>query len=59
MDIAALSMAMSTTQLKQQSSLAVMDKAMNNAESDGNQVVEMIEKSIPHPNLGSKVDLKG
>ncbi|UOQ45375.1 YjfB family protein [Halobacillus salinarum] len=59
MDIAALSMAMSTTQLKQQSSLAIMDKAMTNAEDRGNQMVEMLEKSIPHPNLGNQIDLHG
>ena len=59
MDIAALSMAMSAVDVKQQSSLKVMDKAMDNAESGGNQVVKMIEESIPHPSLGNQIDLKG
>lgn len=59
MDIAAMSMAMSAVDLKQQSSMQVMDKAMNNAESDGKQVVKMIEDSIPHPSLGNQIDLKG
>lgn len=59
MDIAALSMAMSTTHLKQQASLSIMDKAMGDAESKGNQMVDMIEKSIPHPNLGNRIDVKG
>ncbi|RWZ59003.1 putative motility protein [Halobacillus fulvus] len=59
MDVAALSMAMSTSQLKQQSSLTLMDKAMGDAKKDGQQVVEMIQQSIPHPNLGNSIDLKG
>ncbi|MBA2175299.1 YjfB family protein [Halobacillus locisalis] len=59
MDIAALSMAMSAVDVKQQSSLKVTDKAMDNAESGGNQVVKMIEESIPHPSLGNQIDLKG
>ncbi|MCA0971000.1 YjfB family protein [Halobacillus litoralis] len=59
MDIAAMSMAMSAIDVKQQSSLKVMDKAMNDAESNGSQVVKMIEESIPHPNLGNQIDLKG
>ncbi|MBH0230615.1 YjfB family protein [Halobacillus yeomjeoni] len=59
MDIAALSMMMSTTQVKQQASLSVMDKAIGDAESKGNQMVEMLEKSIPHPDLGNKIDLRG
>jgi hypothetical protein len=59
MDIAATSMAMSTTQLKQQSSLAMMDKVKGEAEEHGNQMVEMLEQSAPHPNLGNRIDLKG
>lgn len=59
MDIAAISMAMSTTQLKQQSSLAMMDKVKGEAEQQGNQVVEMLEQSAPHPNLGNRIDVKG
>lgn len=59
MDIAAISMAMSNTQLKQQSSLAMMDKVKGEAEEQGNQMVEMLEQSAPHPNLGNRIDLKG
>lgn len=35
MDIAALSMALSTTQLKQQTNLALMDKVMGDADTKG------------------------
>lgn len=59
MDIAAISMAMSNTQLKQQSSLAMMDKVKGEAEEQGNQMVEMLEQSAPHPNLGNRIDVKG
>ncbi|SFK15936.1 Putative motility protein [Halobacillus dabanensis] len=59
MDIAAISMAMSTTQLKQQSRLAMMDKVKGEAEQQGNQMVEMLEQSAPHPNLGNRIDVKG
>ncbi|SDO61453.1 YjfB family protein [Halobacillus sp. SY10] len=59
MDIAAISMAMSTTSLKQQSSLALMDKVKGDAEEKGNQMVEMLNQSAPHPDLGNRIDLKG
>ncbi|WLR48942.1 YjfB family protein [Halobacillus litoralis] len=59
MDIAALSMAMSTTSLKQQSSLALMDKVKGDAEEKGNQMVEMLQQSVPHPDLGNRIDLRG
>ncbi|GEN54736.1 YjfB family protein [Halobacillus faecis] len=59
MDIAALSMAMSTTSLKQQSSLALMDKVKGDAEEKGNQMVEMLKQSVPHPDLGNRIDLRG
>ncbi|MBN9655289.1 YjfB family protein [Halobacillus sp. GSS1] len=59
MDIAAISMAMSTASLKQQSSLALMDKVKGDTEEKGNQMVEMLKQSIPHPDLGKQIDLKG
>ncbi|MBX0357842.1 YjfB family protein [Halobacillus sp. Nhm2S1] len=59
MDIAALSMAMSTTSLKQQSSLALMDKVKGDAEEKGNQMVEMLKQSVPHPDLGNRLNLRG
>ena len=59
MDIAALSIVMNQSQLKQQASLAVVKKAMNTAEMNGSQLIEMLEKSTPpHPHLGHKVDVK-
>ncbi|MYL69722.1 putative motility protein [Halobacillus litoralis] len=59
MDIAAISMAMSTASLKQQSSLALMDKVKGDTEEKGNQLVEMLKQSVPHPHLGRQIDLKG
>ncbi|ELK49071.1 YjfB family protein [Halobacillus sp. ACCC02827] len=58
MDIAALSMALSTTQLKQQTNLALMDKVMGDADTKGARMVEMMENSIPHPDLGNSLDIK-
>lgn len=62
MDIAALSIVMKQSQLKQQTSLAVMKSAMDTAKTNGNHLIEMLEKSVPpqpaHPYLGGKVDLK-
>lgn len=57
-DVAKLSMAMNQANLKQQANLAVMKKAMNTAEVNGNALIEMLQKSAPHPNLGDKVDVK-
>ncbi|MEC3884170.1 YjfB family protein [Halobacillus sp. HZG1] len=59
MDIAAISMSMSTASLKQQSSLALMDKVKGDTEEKGNQMVEMLKQSVPHPDLGRQIDLKG
>lgn len=59
MDIAALSMAMSTSNLQQQSNIAIMDKVKEQAEDKGNQMVDMLQQSVSHPNLGNRVDLRG
>lgn len=58
MDVAKVSMAMSQAQLKQQANLSVMKKAMNTAEMSGDALIEMLNKSVAHPNLGGKVDVK-
>ncbi|MCA1020941.1 putative motility protein [Halobacillus litoralis] len=59
MDAAALSMALGQTQLKQQTNLALMDKVKDEAEAKGNQMVEMLNQSVSHPDLGNHVDLRG
>ncbi len=61
-DIAALSVVMNQSQVKQQASLAVMKNAMSTAEMNGAALIEMMNQSspaAPHPYLGGKIDLKG
>lgn len=63
MDIAALSIAMNQSQVKQQASLSVMKSAMNAAETNAAGLIEMMNKATgqeaPHPYLGGRVDMKG
>ncbi|MFC7062226.1 YjfB family protein [Halobacillus seohaensis] len=61
MDVAAASIAMSQTSLKQQTSVALMDQVKSDAETKGNQMVEMLSDSatVSHPTKGSQIDLKG
>ncbi|MFD1020125.1 YjfB family protein [Thalassobacillus hwangdonensis] len=62
MDIAALSVVMNQGKLKQDAGIALMDKTMNQMESNGNQLVEMLEKSSvtpAHPTLGARIDISG
>lgn len=63
LDIAALSIVMKQSQVKQQASLAVMKNAMSTAETNGNALIDMLHQSTanqaPHPHLGGQVDLKG
>ncbi|WP_181346804.1 YjfB family protein [Thalassobacillus sp. CUG 92003] len=62
MDIAATSIAMSNMKLKQDTSVALMDKSIDQAKTHGNQLVEMLDKSTSapqHPSLGNHLDLKG
>lgn len=58
MDIAALSMALSQMNVKQEASVSVMKKSMDQAESTGDSVVKMLEQSV-QPYIGGSVDLKG
>lgn len=53
-----MSMAMNQAQVKQQASLSVMKSTMSTAEQNGDALVEMLEASVPHPNLGAKIDVK-
>ncbi|MCP3027603.1 YjfB family protein [Halobacillus sp. A5] len=59
MDVAKTSMAMSQANVKQQSTLAVMNQAKSHAEQQGSQMVEMLSDSAPHPTKGSQIDVKG
>ncbi|HLS67035.1 MAG TPA: YjfB family protein [Pseudogracilibacillus sp.] len=62
MDIAAMSMALSQANVKQQASLAVMKKAMTTTETNAQGLIDMLNQSVgnnaPHPYLGGKVDVK-
>lgn len=62
MDIAAISMALSQNQIRQDASLAIMDKSLGNMKSNGNGLIQMLEQSTPaapHPTLGNVIDFKG
>ena len=62
MDIAAMSMALSQSQVKQQASLSVMKQAMSIAETNTAGLLQMLNVSnenTPHPYLGTNIDLKG
>ncbi|MBO8156665.1 MAG: YjfB family protein [Bacillaceae bacterium] len=63
MDAAKLSMAFSQSQIRQEASLALMNKAMGQMKQQGNDLIQMLEKSAPspagsHPTLGKHVDIK-
>lgn len=66
MDIAALSMALSQMNVRQEASISIMKKTMNQAESDGQSVVKMLQDSSVilmeqsvRPHIGSQLDIKG
>ncbi|MEC0238321.1 YjfB family protein [Paenibacillus dokdonensis] len=56
MDIAALSTSMSQASLAQKVSLSVLSMAKGQAEVQGQNLVQMIEKSVD-PNLGKRIDI--
>lgn len=58
MDIAALSIALSQMNVRQEASILVMKKSMDQAEVNGESVVKMLKQSV-QPHLGGSVDLKG
>ncbi|ENH98416.1 hypothetical protein J416_00474 [Gracilibacillus halophilus YIM-C55.5] len=58
MDVAAQSVVMNQAQLKQQASVSIMDKAMNQSESQGKSMIQMMESSM-QPHLGGSIDTKG
>lgn len=57
MDIAALSMALSQMNVRQEASVFVMKNSMDQAEVNGDSVVKMLEQSV-QPHIGGSVDLK-
>lgn len=66
MDIARMSMALNQGQLKQQASLSVMKKAMDQAEGNGDFINKMLAdtnaQALQHatnPHLGATIDVKG
>ncbi|UOQ48283.1 YjfB family protein [Gracilibacillus caseinilyticus] len=58
MDIAAMSIAMNQANVKQQASISLMGKAMDQAETQSNSMIKMLESSM-HPHLGKNIDIKG
>lgn len=61
MDIAGLSMAMAQNNIGTKVGMAVLDKAMNTAEAQGAQLVQMIDgAAMQHsvqPHLGGNIDI--
>ena len=58
MDIAALSMALSQMNVRQEATVSVMKKSMDQAQSGGQDMIKMLEQSV-QPHIGGSVDLKG
>lgn len=57
MDVAALSISMKQGQLMQQVGIAVMKKAMTNAETSTEALLKVLQQSV-QPNLGQNVDIR-
>ena len=61
MDIAGLSMAMAQNNIGTKVGVAVLDKAMNTAEAQGAQLVQMIDSAAMQrsvqPHLGGNIDI--
>ncbi|MFK8795500.1 YjfB family protein [Planococcus plakortidis] len=58
MDIAALSMALSQMNVRQEASVLVTKKAKDEVETNGASVVKMLEQSV-QPHIGGSIDIKG
>lgn len=58
MDIAAASTSMSQAALSQAVGIRVLSMAKNQAEIQGQNLVQMVEKSSVHPNLGKNLDIR-
>ena len=58
MDVAALSITMSQSQLMQNVSLAVADQVMETQQQQVQQMTDLMESApAPHPNLGQMIDI--
>lgn len=58
MDIAALSMAMSQSRVKESAGIAVMKMAMNTGKETAVQMTEMMKNVAVDPNLGQRLDTR-
>ncbi|MFC7373002.1 YjfB family protein [Fictibacillus iocasae] len=58
MDIAALSIAINQSSVREQANLSVMKMAMDSSEQTAVNMAKMLE-SAAQPHLGSTIDLKG
>ncbi|AQQ54152.1 YjfB family protein [Planococcus lenghuensis] len=66
MDIAALSMTLSQVNVRQEANVSVMKKVMDQAESNGQGVIKMLQESNTkamelsvQPHIGSNIDSRG
>ena len=57
MDIAGLSMAMSTTRVVSDVSTAVLDKSLDTSKELGDSFIKMMEQSV-NPELGQNIDIR-
>lgn len=58
MDIAAMSVVLNNSQLRMESSLAMMNHTKQLAQQQGEQLIEMLEQSsAPHPTHGKTIDV--
>ena len=57
MDIAALSMALSQMNVRTEANVSIMKKTIDQAETNGQDVVKMLEQSV-QPHLGNSIDWK-
>jgi len=57
MDIAGLSMAMSTTRVVSDVSTAVLEKSLDTSEELGDSFIKMMEQSV-NPELGQNIDIR-
>lgn len=57
MDIPALSIAMSTDRVQTDWSLALMSKAIDSMETNGDALTKIMESSVT-PNLGQNIDIR-
>ncbi|MBE5906241.1 MAG: putative motility protein [Lachnospiraceae bacterium] len=57
MDIAGLSMALSTTRVSNDISTAVLNMSLDNYQDLGENMADMLEKSVT-PHLGQNIDIR-